>query len=411
MHPTRRQMLAGGAIFTAWATIPTIAWAARPRDPRFLAVILRGGMDGLGVVAPVGDPTYQDVRDEFAMPVAGADAGLALDGFFALNVRLPQLHALYHRGEALFVHAAHTPYRERSHFEGQDVLENGTASHAHHRDGWLGRATLELAPDSAIARQGGFAAAPATPLVMRGAGGVVTWLPPGMPAASDDTRARLLSMYEHTDPVLASALAEGLSLEAVTGTEVAMAAAVEDGMAGMSVAPKHHQIIAAATAAGRSMARDDGPRVGFLDMVGFDTHRQQKVIDGSLGNTLVGLDAMIGALKAALGEAWGSTVVAITTEFGRTVRINSSAGTDHGSATVAMLVGGAVRGGRVVADWPGLSQSALHEGRDLRPTTDLRAVLKGALRDHLGIEARALAEGVFPDSAAVRPLDGLIRAA
>nr|WP_255720705.1 DUF1501 domain-containing protein [Acuticoccus kalidii] len=411
MHPTRRGFLAGGAAFTAWASIPKIAYAARPRDPRYLTIILRGGMDGLAAVAPVGDPAYEAVRDDAVMPLSGPNAAIPLDNFFALNARLPTVADLYRRGEALFVHAVQTPYRDRSHFQAQDVLENGMTSDVHHRDGWLGRAIAELPSAERIARQGGFAAAPSTPLVMRGAPNVVTWLPPGLPATSDDTRARLLSLYEHTDPVLAKALAEGLKLEEVAGTESDLAASLDQQMMDMGqVRAIHRQAVSAATAAGRSLAADDGPRVGFLDMTGFDTHRGQRVVDGALGMTLAGLDQVISALRSALGDAWKDTVVAVVTEFGRTVRMNGSQGTDHGTATVAMLLGGAVDGGRVVADWPGLADRALYEGRDLYPTTDLRAVLKGTLRDHLGLDARLLGTNVFPDTADLRPLDGLIRA-
>lgn len=409
-QPTRRNVLAGGVAFTAWAAIPRLAIAAAPRDPRFVAIILRGGMDGLAAVAPVGDPNYEAVRNEFAMPLTGPGAALPLDGFFALNARLPTLAELYARGEALFVHAAHSPYRERSHFDAQDVLENGTTSQQHYKDGWLGRAVNALPVDSRIGELGGFAAASATPLVLRGARNVVTWLPAGLPAASNDTRERLLNVYEHTDPVLAAALSEGLNLETLTGGETQMKADVEAGMMGMEVKGRHRMTVAAATAAGRAMASDDGPRIGFLDMVGFDTHRGQRVVDGALGLTLSGLDDAVTALRNGLGEAWRDTVVAVVTEFGRTVRMNGSLGTDHGSATVAMLLGGAVAGGRVVADWPGLAPNALFDGRDLFPSTDLRGVLKGALRDHLGIEAAELNSRVFPDSVGVRPMDGLIRA-
>ncbi|WP_108659871.1 DUF1501 domain-containing protein [Acuticoccus kandeliae] len=409
LHPTRRGFLAGGAAFTAWASIPKLARAAGTRDPRYITIILRGGMDGLATVAPIGDPAYEAVRDMAAMPTEGPDAGVPLDGFFVLNSRMPRLADLYRNGEALFVHAAHTPYRDRSHFQAQDVLENGTTSDLHHRDGWLGRAIGLLDPDERIARQGGFAAASATPLVMRGAPNVVTWLPPGLPAASDDTRARLLSLYEHTDPVLAQALSEGLRLEMVAGSEREVAASLKAGMEGMDVRGIHRQTVAAATAAGRAMSADDGPRIGFLDMTGFDTHRGQRVVNGSLGLTLSGLDLAIEALRLALGPAWKDTVVTVMTEFGRTVRMNGSQGTDHGTATVAMILGGAVAGGRVISDWPGLSDKALYEGRDLYPTTDLRAVLKGTLRDHLGIDAKALGVDVFPETADLRPVDGLLR--
>lgn len=409
-HPSRRGVLFGGVAFTAWAAIPRIA-VASSRDPRFVTIILRGGLDGLAAVAPVGDPAYEVAREGDLLPLDGPEAARTLDGFFVLNSNLPTFGDLYGRGEALFVHAVHTPYRERSHFEAQDVLENGTTSDGHHQDGWLGRAISLMPVDSAAATQGGFAAAATTPLVMRGAPNVVTWLPAGLPPASADTRARLLSLYEHTDPTLAEALAQGLALERVTGGEREMTASLEAGMKDMDVVARDRQVVAAATAAGRSLARADGPRIGFLDMTGFDTHRGQQAVEGRLARTLGGLDTAVAALRQALGEVWSDTVVAVVTEFGRTVRMNGSAGTDHGTATVAMLLGGAVAGGRVLADWPGLTPQDLYEGRDLAPTTDLRGVLKGVLRDHLALDPVRLGTDVFPDTASLRPVDGLIRAA
>ncbi|MEO1103709.1 MAG: DUF1501 domain-containing protein [Pseudomonadota bacterium] len=406
-HPSRRNLLAGAAAFTAWASIPTLAVASGGRDPRFMTIVLRGGLDGLAAVAPVGDRHYEEVRDEYAFG-AGDHSGIGLDGFFALNPRLPTVAELYKRGEALFVHATHTPYRQRSHFQGQDVLENGTTSSSHHIDGWLGRAIAQLPVDSAMARQGGFAAASSPPLVMRGASNIVTWLPAGLPTASEDTRARLLDLYEHTDPVLAKALSAGLRLEDIAGTEAEITEEVKTGMMEMGAPRGRRQVVAAATAAGRALGADDGARVGFLDVSGFDTHRRQRLVDGRLGRTLGDLDLVIRTFKHALGDAWQDTVVAVVTEFGRTVRMNGASGTDHGAATVAMLLGGAVAGGRIVADWPGLAPEDLYQGRDLLPTTDLRAVLKGALRDHLGLDRATLGTAVFPDTLDLRPMDGLI---
>ncbi|MEM9222488.1 MAG: DUF1501 domain-containing protein [Pseudomonadota bacterium] len=407
-HPSRRGFLAGAAAFSAWASIPKIAAASGGRDPRFMAIVLRGGLDGLAAVAPVGDPDYEEVRDQFAMGEASGFEGIELDSFFRLNPKLPTVADLYARGEALVVHAAHTPYRDRSHFAAQDVLENGTTSSVHHTDGWLGRAIKLLPVDSLTARQGGFAAAPSIPLVLRGAPNVVTWLPAGLPTASADTRARLLDLYEHTDPVLAAALSRGLRLEEIAGTEMEINEQVSAGMDQMGAVQKARSVVAAATAAGRSMTSDDGARIGFLDLSGFDTHRRQLLVDGQLGATLSNLDLVIRSFKNAIGPAWRDTVVAVVTEFGRTVRMNGSSGTDHGSATVAMLLGGAVQGGRVIADWPGLAQGQLFDGRDLMPTTDLRSVLKGALRDHLGLDRDVLGTTVFPETADLRPMDGLI---
>lgn len=405
-HPSRRGFLGASAAFSAWAGIPRIA-AASGRDPRLVLMLLRGGLDGLSLCAPVGDPAYDSYRDEFAVALDGPVPGTSLDNFFALNGRLKTVADLYANREATFIQAVATPYRSRSHFEAQDVLENGTDSHSHHQDGWLGRAVALMEADSRVASSRAFAAASSTPLALRGAPDVITYLPAGFPAASDDTRARLIDLYEHTDPLLAQVMLEGLALEATAGTEAQQTMMAESDMGGMSRTQqreKFRQTIAAAAAAGRSMAADDGPRIGFLDMSGFDTHRRHQ----QLGDVLEGLDGAIAALRDQMAPVWRDTVVVVVTEFGRTVRMNASDGTDHGTATAAMLLGGAVDGGRVIADWPGLAENALYEGRDLMPTTDLRAVLKGMLRDHLGLEGLLLAERVFPGTEDVRPLDGLV---
>jgi uncharacterized protein (DUF1501 family) len=407
-HPTRRALLGGGASLLLWSQLPATALASG-RDPRLVTVILRGGLDGIAAVAPVGDPAYGRMREGHTLPEDGAGARLALDGLFALNGRMPETYALWQRGEVLFVHAAHTPYRDRSHFSGQDVLENGTTTDAHHADGWLGRALNAIPTVGTVAPRSGLAVATSVPLILRGSPDVVTWMPPGLPPASDDTRMRLLDLYTHTDPALAAVMEAGLSLEQVAGSEAEMIAAFaaeEDPSLGRKV----RTIDETAHSVGRVLSADDGPRVAVLDLSGFDTHRRQGDVDGALGNQLALVDRLVERLRASLAPVWENTVVAIVTEFGRTVRINGSAGTDHGSATVAMLVGGAVAGGRVVADWPGLAERELLDNRDLMPTTDLRAVLKGVLADHLGVGEGLLGDRVFPGSAAVRPLTGLVRA-
>ena len=156
------------------------------------------------------------------------------------------------------------------------------------------------------------------------------------------------------------------------------------------------------------MARPDGPRVGALAFDGWDTHAAEGAANGRLAMLLGALDGALAAIESGMGAAWPQTAVAVITEFGRTARINGTDGTDHGTATVALLAGGALRGGRVIADWPGLSEASLLQDRDLKPTTDLRAILKGLLRDHLRVDERALAMTVFPGSADVRAASGLL---
>jgi uncharacterized protein (DUF1501 family) len=398
---TRRSLLLSGGALVAWAYVPRIASAGPSRDPRFVAIVLRGGLDGLAAVAPVGDPDYARVRGGLGLATDGPDAGRRLDDVFLLNPNMPALAALYGRGEALVVHAVATPYRDRSHFDGQDVLESGQDGPGMTGSGWLNRALGLLPKGAPVAGRTALALGAEIPLVVRGAAPVATLMPPGGFDAPEDTRRRLLDLYTHTDPELAVRMEEGLALRARLAEADRMAPASPRRLPGRSRN--------AGRTAGRLLALADGPRIGAIGLNGWDTHRAEGLLDGQLGRALAELDETIDGLRESLGEAWRETVVVVMTEFGRTARMNGTEGTDHGTATVAFVVGGAVAGGRVVADWPGLSASALHEGRDLAPTTDLRAVLKGLLADHLGVPRRLLDAAVFPGSGGVVPLAGLVK--
>ena len=403
---SRRGFLGAAATFTAWAGMPRLALAGGA-DPRFLVVVLRGALDGLSAVAPAGDPDLVRMRGEVAL--GGARKGVPLDDLFVLSPQLPGLARLYAAREAVIVHAVATPYRDRSHFDGQDVLESGVVVPGGSDTGWLGRALAALPSGGAARTGGGFAAGAAVPLVMRGPAPVATWLPAGFPEASSDTRSRLLDLYRHTDSGLAAAMEAGLRLSAVSGGEQVMAASAL-AFTDAEATRRARQVEEVAAVAGRLLAEPGGPRIGTIDIDGWDTHADSDPTKGRLGQSLAALDGALGALERSLGPAWKETAVLIVTEFGRTVAINGTGGTDHGTATTAFLVGGAVAGGRVVADWPGLKPKALYEGRDLMPTTDLRAMAKGVLRDHLGFGETLLTTAVFPGSETVRPVDGLIRA-
>jgi uncharacterized protein (DUF1501 family) len=408
--PTRRALLLGsGAVFAASA-LPRLA-RADGRDPRFLTVVLRGGLDGLAVVAPVGDPNWQKLRGDKALTLDGATPGLPLDGFFALNPAMPNLHRLYRAGQALFVHAVATPYRERSHFDGQDVLESGRPGPGAADSGWLNRAVSVLAPDGArlVPGRRALAIGPIAPLVMRGPWPLLSWVPPRLPPVGDDTVMRLLDLYRHTDPAFAAVLEERIGIAAIAQTggmnvPARQTPAQQQG----GIARVRAYFTEAGDAAAKFLARPDGPRVGALAFNGWDTHINEGAVKGRLADLLGALDGAIAAIEAGLGEAWHDTVVALVTEFGRTARINGNEGTDHGTASIALFAGGALKGGRILADWPGLKDADLVDNRDLKPTTDLRSVLKGLLRDHLHIDERRLDAAVFPDSAAARPIDGLV---
>ncbi|MBS0532889.1 MAG: DUF1501 domain-containing protein [Proteobacteria bacterium] len=405
---TRRELMLGAGALFAWAYMPKLA-QAEGRDPRLLVVILRGALDGLAAVAPVGDPDWVRLRGDKGLRTDGEYAALPLDNFFALNPAMPNFHRLYQAKQAAIVHAVATPYRERSHFDGQDVLESGIVTPGGSETGWLNRAWSVLQPADRVAARQAFAVGPITPLVARGKAPVMTWTPSKLPPATNDTMSRLIDLYRHTDPALAKALEERGALAAIVQGDMngmsPKKIAATPGVPGAAVRAYFEE---AAGAAAKFMARPDGPRVGALAFDGWDTHANEGADHGRLSALLGALDGAFGAMESNMGGAWKETVVVVATEFGRTARINGTDGTDHGTATVALLAGGALKGGRVIADWPGLSEQALYQARDLKPTTDLRAVLKGLLRDHLRAGEKALARDVFPGSEQVKPMDGLV---
>jgi uncharacterized protein (DUF1501 family) len=410
---SRRELLLGSGALFAWAFVPKIA-RAEGRDPRFLTIVLRGALDGLAVVAPVGDPDWIKLRGDNALQLDGATRALPLDGFFALNPAMPNLHRLYRAGQAIVVHAVATPYRDRSHFDGQDVLESGFAGPGHTDNGWLNRALTCLEPDDRVRigtnRGHAFAAGPITPLVVRGPAPVLSWAPSHLPSVSDDTTMRLLDLYRHTDPELARVLDQRIDLATLVPGNRPVQDADNKGppvQVGNINRVRAYFIEAAGTAA-QFLANPDGPRVGALALDGWDTHNNEGAANGRLSQLLGALDAALAAIETNMGAVWNETVVTLITEFGRTARINGTEGTDHGTATVALLAGGAVNGGRVIADWPGVAESNLFENRDLKATTDLRGVLKGILRDHLRIDEHALMTDVFPDSKGVNPIGGCL---
>ena len=399
---SRRRFLGFSAAFAASLLLPARSSLAGARDPRFLFVILRGALDGLSAVMPVGDPEFASVRGGFMDDVTQAGAPLALNSMFALNPSLKTLSALYQAKQASIIHAVATPYRERSHFDGQEVLESGLPQVTHGDSGWLNRAVAAL-PASAILSgrdRKGLAVGSTVPLVMRGSVPVMSWTPEHLQQASQDTISRLMSLYQARDPALAQALQQAGVLASETS------AMAKDGK------PKPGQgkdaMLAMAAGAAKLLVRDDGPRIGTLSIDGWDTHAEEKPGTGRLGKLLGALDALFAQLHETLAPVWNDTVIVAATEFGRTVAINGTAGTDHGTGTVAFLLGGAVKGGRIIADWPGLAEKSLYEKRDLKPTTDLRAVLKPVLAEHLGIDRRDLEKTVFPSSSQVAGLTGLV---
>ena len=402
-------LAAGGALLTSRVVF------ARPgeNDARLVVVILRGALDGLAAVAPYGDRDYGELRRDFALRPPGQKGGaLALDGFFGLHPSLVFLGQCYAARELTVLHALASPYRDRSHFDGQDVLENGTPKPHASQSGWLNRA-LAAAPERRE-REAGMVLGQNVPLVMRGPAPVASWSPSRLTALDEDTLARLTDLYAG-DALLSTRLAAALAANAIAaespGGEGAMADMAPMRMAASPKPAANSARYAEVTRAAAGFLRqEDGPRVAVFDTTGWDTHANEGGAEGQLAGRLAALDGGLAMLKQGLGPAWSRTAVLLITEFGRTAAINGTRGTDHGTATMALLVGGAVAGGRVICDWPGLSPRALFQGRDLAPTLDLRSVLKGLLAEHVGVPAPALEKTVFPDSRGARALRGLLRA-
>jgi len=399
--PSRRALLvAGGAMF-AWAYLPRLASAAGTRDPRLVVIVLRGGLDGLAAAPPIGDPSYARLQGQLALSLSGELPAIPLNSFFALHPAMPVFARMFREGRAAVVHAAATSYRERSHFDGQDVLESGHPAPGFVQSGWLNRALAALPAAGRVSPRGGLAVGRSTALIMRGTVPVLGWAPQVVNAASDDLAARVMDLYSHRDSTLKTALAQGLEADRMAmreGMSPAFAARNRDVAAGMRLT---------AEGAAKLMAAADGPRVAALAFDGWDTHANAGAATGRVAQLLGGLDGALAAFETGLGPLWGDTSIVVVTEFGRTVRVNGTIGTDHGTATVALLAGGAIKGGRVIADWPGLREDQLFENRDLRPTIDLRAVLKGLLAERFDLAPAVLGDAVFPQSANVQPLLGL----
>jgi uncharacterized protein (DUF1501 family) len=390
---TRRAALLG--LTSAWALGRSgLALAAAPTDHRFVVVILRGALDGMSAVTPYGDRNLGSWRAELVPPGPGSDGGLLdLGGFYGLHPALGGMHRLYAASELMPVHAVAGHYRSRSHFEAQDYMESGADERM--TSGWLNRVVAAIPP--AGARETGVSLGIATPLLMRGPAAIGSYAPEGFAQPDPDLYARMMAL-NHDDPVLGPSLTEGLKERGF----------VNGALVGADQGPKgaRNGFPALATIAGRMLAKADGPRIAALEIDGWDTHAAQlNRLHGPLGQ----LDAGMVALRDNLGDAWKQTVVLTMTEFGRTVRVNGTKGTDHGTGTVAFVAGGAVQGGRVLANWPGLAQNQLFENRDLAPTMDLRALAKGLLVAHLGLAEPALAR-IFPNSSDAAPVKGLLRA-
>ncbi len=393
---SRRQILMtaayGGTLLTALPLNAAIAPA--PTDRRLVVINLRGGVDGLALVPAIGDPAFEALRRELS-PLT--DDIVALDGYFGLHEKLAPLGAFWREKQLAVVHAAATAHRGRSHFDAQDELETGLDRPGATTAGWLNRA---LGYFDVAAPRLGLAVGYDKPRILLGPVPVATWAPRRLPAADGQFLDKLLQVSRH-DAALGQALADGMAFAAANDERLG-----EDARVAGPASGGRARIRQLARAAGKLLSAEAGGRIAALDIGGWDTHGFQHI---ALSYRMPYLADAVLALRDGLGDAWRQSLILVVTEFGRTAGPNGTQGTDHGTASAALLIGGAVEGGRIVADWPGLRIDDLHDGRDLRPTMDLRALFKTVLTAHLGIDLAYVDRRVFPDHAGIRPLDGLVR--
>ncbi|UPR37334.1 DUF1501 domain-containing protein [Vibrio cyclitrophicus] len=383
----RRQFMGMAAAVGVSAMLPFPSFAKTLSDNIFVWISLRGAMDGLNVVVPHADPDYADLRPNIGLKTKQLRK---LDSFFGLHPSLKNCHQWYENKELSFVHACSTAYRERSHFDGQKILENGT-SDPFNTEGWLNR-LLSLSSE----QYDGIAIDSGLPLIMQGESTVASWYPNRL--KTRDKQTELLEELFQSDQMLSANFESVMKIDELVGDQGV-------GKQFKSLMSKTGDILSA----------ENGPNIAALELGGWDTHANQGSVNGRLSNQLKTLDAGLAALKESLRSRWNNTVIIAASEFGRTAKENGTKGTDHGTGNVMLVAGGAMvnkasnmlssgeSGGQVIANWPGLSQSQLYEGRDLNPTTDMRSVIKGVLNQHLSIEEKQL-NTIFPDSEMVKPL-------
>jgi len=396
----RRDVLKSLGLGAIAGGTPGLAFAKAESEAKLVLIVLRGAVDGLALAAPYGDGNYKSVRGELALQNPGVSGGLLkLDGTFGLHPSFINVYESFAAGDASIIHAVASPYRSRSHFDGQDMLESGATRVGGHRDGWLNRALTRL--DSRAGDETAIALAQNTPLVLRGDNSVTSWAPSKLPDADESTLARLQNLYAD-DEFFATRLQQALRSQEIAGEQSDMNASTRRGN-------DARQFADLMKSAARFLTTPDGPTIAVAELGGWDTHANQGAAEGALAKRFAALDTGLGNLRNGLGDSWKETVIIVVTEFGRTVRVNGTRGTDHGTGTAALVMGGAVNGGNVIADWPGLGKNDLYANRDLLPTTDVRSLFKAVLADHLKLPADFIERDVFPDSSMARPLENLIR--
>ena len=379
-----RQMCLGGI---ATFALPGVTFAQVKHDGRFVFVLLRGGFDGLAAVVPFGDDAYARLRSGFAFEESEL---FALNELFGLAPGLSPLRDLWQANELVTLHAMAIPYRTRSHFDGQAILETGIDRPIGSSDGWLNRLLQVMS-----GKRSGIAIAAGMPRSLTGSYEVQTWSPTQLGVVDDAYLQRLGALYR-TDKALHGRFEAAVQQQDTVGEEpMARGNARRGGVASIM------------QAAARILRQDEGPNIAAMEFSGWDTHANQGLAGGALDRLLGQLAEGLMTFRTDMGPAWSNTTVVVMTEFGRTARANGTRGTDHGTAGAGFLIGPKVKKSAAFADWPGLDDRSLFEGRDLKPTLDVRAVLKAAIAGTFDLSAPQL-DRVFPNAPEVRPLYDLL---
>lgn len=361
---SRRSLLKASAILS-FAALPELSLAQSTSRTRLLVILLRGGMDGLHAMPPVGDARLEKLRRK-----TNPDETLKLDGFFALHPSFKNIHAMYQKGEALFVHAASFSYTGRSHFEGQNVMETGLDTPYSSTSGWMGRALDQIGYHSVSATL-------PVPLILRGKASADTYNPTWLATPQNEVFASLAPLWA-AEPKLAM-------IQSQVASEKPISPSGEVG--------KPNPLTSLAIEAAKRLKADDGPRMAVLDHVGFDTHAEEP---NRSAKVMTEVDDAIGAFREKIGdEAWKNTLIVTVTEFGRTVAENGSMGTDHGWGTAAFLLGGRLKKGGIISDWPGLKKANMFEGRDLPATMDIRNLYAAVLSASIEVDPEQIKKQVL----------------
>lgn len=398
MHRRNFLQTLGAAGLASTFTNAGLSFANAPTDSRLVFIVLRGALDGLHALVPYADKNYKLLRPKLALGGPDSDNNghkgvINLDGYFGLHPALSPLHKLYLKNELLLIPASATKYRSRSHFDGQNMLENGSGKPFGAKDGWLNRAIVSLNDND---RRLGLSLGPTIPLIMQGNALVQTWSESGLPEADEDFLERVSYTYKN-DPLFSKMLK---AAKESTKPENNMSAL------NMKKGKANKDFVLSTTAAADLLANPKGPRIAVMEMQGWDTHHGQHYRLNKLLNELAN---GIVTLKTGLGPAWKKTAIVVVSEFGRTAAENGSAGTDHGVGGLAMLAGGAVKGGNIGGIWPGLGKASLYEGRDVTPTTDYESIFKSVLNQHLGLKLSKIEDHIFPSSSVSKPMENLFK--